>query len=119
MAFAGVVVLALAIGLLGGSAGNSREAATAAGIALMAAIAIPSVMALKWGRDKSHQKLMMALGGVFFAKALGVGGALVYVWRETALPHLPFVFGLMAGWVLSFAAQALVLRRTLPGGTDS
>ena len=114
-----MVALTLAVGLIGGMAGNSREAATGAGIALMAAIAIPSVMALKWGRDKSHQKMMMAMGGVFFAKALGVGGALVYVWRETALPQLPFVFGLMAGWVLSFAAQTVVLRRTLPGGTES
>jgi len=109
---AGVAVL-----LLGG-AGASRGVAVTAGVLTMAAIAVPSLALLMWGRSRSNTGFMAAVGGVFFGKFLAVGALILWVWYMTELPRLEFVFGLMAGWIVSFAGQAMVLRTTLKSGSS-
>jgi hypothetical protein len=107
-----VGLLVVLAGLLAGRAGTSPAASAVAGVALMAALAPPSLLVFMWGRGRSNGEFMASVFGVLLAKMAVVGGGLLWVWTRTKLPPLPFALGLMGGWIASFAVQGMVLWAT-------
>jgi hypothetical protein len=111
-AVAAAVLGAVTALLLGEVLGTSPGGAVLAGAGLTLALGAASLVALLWGRRRSNQVYLASLLGVIAAKMVVVGAALAFVWTASGLPRLEFVAGLLAGWVIAFAAQAGVLHAT-------
>lgn len=107
-----IALVLLAVAALGGLAGSGRLASALSGVVVMAALGFPTLLLLKWGRERSHRVFMTTLGVAFLGKLAVVGGVLVVVFMVTSLQQLEFVLGLMVGWVVSFVLQAIALRST-------
>src|SRR5690349_17404147 len=96
LTYAGALVsLAAAVVLLCGWGGNSSAAAVASGVAIMAACGLPAYRVLRWGRSRSNAEFLSAVVGTMLCKMTVVAVALLAVWKLTAMPRLPFVWGLM------------------------
>jgi hypothetical protein len=104
------LLIALLAVLLSGLLGSSPAISAGVGVALMAALFVASVAAIFWARARSDAAFLAAALGAILVKAVVVGLAVAWVWLRTDLPRNPFVWGLMATWLLGFAVQTLLLR---------
>src|SRR5690348_12636530 len=93
-------LLVVFVALAAGAAGRSAGSAAVLGAVLMLLLALPSLYLLLWGRGRSGVDFMSSLVGSILGKALVVVMAVAVVLRLELLPVQPFVFGMMAGWVV-------------------
>ena len=113
------LLLAGAVALVG-DGGSSRPPpmrAAVSGAVLMALLAVPTLAALLWGRSRSHAGFLGSVAGAFLGKLLVIALSLTYVMKRTNLEPLAFTLGMMAGWLLGFTVQAVVLLRSRRGVT--
>ena len=83
----------------------------------MALLAVPTLAALLWGRSQAQVRFLASVAGVFLGKLLVISLGLAYIMKWTTLDPLGFTLGMMAGWVLSFTVQAVILLRSPAGAT--
>ena len=112
-----LTLLAGLLALVAGALGSSAGAVAAAGTVLVLLLAAPSLALLLWGRRRSQVQFMAALVGSIGGKMLIVGFSVLFVSQWTGWPVVPFIFGLMGGWIVSFAIQGAVLKLTLKPAT--
>ena len=112
-----VALIAVAVAVLAGVCGSGRWISALGGVVVMVALGFPTLLLLKWGRERSHKTFMTTLGVAFLGKLATVGGVLLVVFTVTSLRQLEFVLGLMVGWVVSFAVQAFCLKSTTKLGS--
>ena len=113
------LLLAGAVALVGdgGSSLPPPMRAAVSGAVLMALLAVPTLAALLWGRSRSHAGFLGSVAGAFLGKLLVIALSLTYVMKRTNLEPLAFTLGMMAGWLLGFTVQAVVLLRSRRGVT--
>ena len=107
---------AIALGAVGATLPPVVRAA-ASGAVLMGLLAVPTLAALLWGRSRSHAGFLGSVAVAFLGKLLVIALSLTYVMKRTNLEPLAFTLGMMAGWLLGFTLQAVVLLRSRGGVT--